>query len=101
MLIDHSTYHHFTNNGQSDSNIDVLLNSEFSTAGFPNLQTESLLKILCSKTSHLIESSHDLLVSSLTLLPSLPIITPTGNISAPRVPSDRQKIVRSQDRILH
>ena len=33
---DHNTYHHFTNEGRSDSTIDVLLCSQFTSEGFPN-----------------------------------------------------------------
>ena len=46
----HHTYHHFLNNGQSDSSIDVLLSSLVTSGGFPNQQLETLQTILCSKS---------------------------------------------------
>ena len=58
--INHKTYHHFTNNGLSDSCIDVLLQPEDSDA-------ETLEKILCMKTNPLIDSSHDALISNISL----------------------------------
>ena len=67
----HKTYHHFTNDGYSDSNIDVLIQSKFTSNGFPNSTEEELNKVLCSKTNILIDSSHDALISSV----SFPLIT--------------------------
>ena len=52
----HKTYHHFTKDGNSESNIDVLIQSDFSCNGFPNLSEEKLIKILFSKTNSLIDS---------------------------------------------
>ena len=42
----HHTYHHFMNSGYSDSSIDVLLESETNSEGFPNNNNEVLIKIL-------------------------------------------------------
>ena len=47
---DHTTYHHFTNDGMSDPSIDVLLCSNTTSEGFPNESQERLLSILCEKT---------------------------------------------------
>ena len=69
--INHHTYHHFQNEGQSDSNIDVLLSATMSSDGSPNQQEEYLLDVLCGKTCPMINSSHDLIVSRLVLDPIL------------------------------
>ena len=61
--INHNTYHHFTNDGMSDSCIDVILLGNTTTDGLPCRATESLDKVLCSKT----HSSHDVPVSTILL----------------------------------
>ena len=58
----HHTYHHFMNHGHSDSSIDVLLESEADSEGFPNNNNEKLIKILCKKSNPLIDSSHNALI---------------------------------------
>ena len=47
----HYTYHHFTNDGQSDSSIDVILASAVTSEEFPNQSHETLLKVICGKTN--------------------------------------------------
>ena len=97
--INHKTYHHFVNEGRSDSTIDALLSSEYTSSGSLNTSIETLLKILCSKTNHLVDSSHDALISSLQLPPK-PVETPTlGNIMAPKIVHSKHKIVWTDEGI--
>ena len=92
--INHKTYHHFTNNGLSDSCIDVLLQP-----ATDNSNTEFLEKILCMKTNSLIDSNHDALISTLTLthqetsksLDNIPV--------APKIEHMKHKIVWSTEGI--
>ena len=94
--INHNTYHHFINNGVSDSCIDAIIFSEVTSDGHPSSITESLTKILCSKTNPAIDSSHDALLSTFSL-PLQPIQEPTSdNIEAPRVHLARHKILWSE-----
>ena len=83
------------NNGLSDSSIDVLLSAEISSSGFFNQQFECLLDVLCSKTCPWIDSTHDLIMSSLTMDPVMPPNSSADNITAPRVPTDKHKIIWS------
>ena len=92
--INHKTYHHFTNNGLSDSCIDVLLQP-----ATDNSNTEFLEKILCMKTNPLIDSNHDALISTLALthqetsksLDNIPV--------APKIEHMKHKIVWSTEGI--
>ena len=51
VQIHQKTYHHFRGNGISDSNIDVILHPKVTSAGLPNMATESLTKVLCGKVN--------------------------------------------------
>ena len=89
--INHKTYHHFMNQGLSDSNIDVLIH--------PENNKETLEKVLCSKSNALVDSSHDVLVSTCSL-PCLPVSEiPCNNITAPKVEHSKHKIVWSEEGI--
>ena len=92
-IIHHKTYHHFLNNGLSDSNIDVLLSSNNNSCGPPTHATETLLNVLCGKTNYLVDSSHDVLVS-LTIVPAQPSKIPNmEKIKAPRIEHSKHKVV--------
>ena len=97
----HTTYHHFTNDGSSDSSIDVILRSNITSEGFPNLSKEILKKIICNKTDSTVDSSHDVLISSLSL-PAVTSSTPTSlsNVTAPRVSSTKHKVLWSEEGVL-
>ena len=98
--INHTTYHHFMNGGLSDSSIDVILTSTVTASGHPNTQVESLLSIVCSKTCELINSSHDLLITSLDLT-STPVTPPSlDNLVAPKVSDKKHRIVWSEEGIM-
>ena len=86
----HYTYHHFTNDGQSDSSIDVILASAVTSEGFPNQSHETLLKVICGKKNSYIQSSHDAILS----YPLLPCSSSPAldNINAPRIQSTKHKI---------
>ena len=98
--INHPTYHHFMNSGFSDSCIDVLLSSSVTSSGFPNTSTETLLSILCSKTCDLIDSSHDLLISSLDLPPVAKVMETVDTLVAPRVSNTKHRVVWSDEGIV-
>ena len=98
----HNTYHHFNNNGMSDSSIDVILFSKVTAEGVPGNITETIKNILCSKTNHLIDSSHDALLSTM-VLPFCPtsVITSNNTIEAPRVSHSKFKILWTDEGILN
>ena len=66
LPIKHNTYHHFIGNGLFDSDLDIVL--------FSNLPgcSESLSDIICKNSNPLIDSHHDIVVSSFSLPPSPP-----------------------------
>ena len=100
LLLNHKTYHHFLNNGLSDSNIDVIMYPKVTSDGLLSSTTESLIKILCGKTNALVDSSHDVLITSLLLPPQpQPDVSP-DNILAPKVKHSKYKVLWSEEGIL-
>ena len=94
--IGHKSHHHFTNNGLSDSNIDVLLHPEES---FDDEAAETLNKIICGKTNPLVDSTHDVLISTISLpFLSLPDVS-ADNVLAPRVQHTKHKVIWSEEGI--
>ena len=88
----HNTYHHFTGSGKSDSELDVLL-----YAG-PVTCQESLLQLHCQLDNPLMDSHHDLLVSSC----SIPHqhgkqLDKSDNLTAPRVENTRHRVIWSEE----
>ena len=84
--LNHSTYHHFLGNGASDSQLDVVLCSHESS--------EEVQRIHCKLENPLLDSHHDLIVSSFNpLLSTKPPIDKSANVTAPRVPNNREKIL--------
>ena len=93
VSLNHNTYHHFTGNGGSDSELDILL---FSNKEGVN---EELVDLLCRQENPLIDSHHDVLVSSCSI-PSKPDpVDISENVVAPRIENNRHKIVWSQEGI--
>ena len=88
--ISHSTYHHFTGDGQSDSQLDVLLHSQGAE--------EDLKQIVCKVHEPTILSHHDLIVSRFILPKTEKTVSPKLP-SAPRLKSDRVKICWSDEGI--
>ena len=97
--INHKTYHHFTNNGMSDSCIDVIIFSTISSDGIPSSVTESVCKVICGKTNPAIDSSHDALLTTFSLPPRAFPEPTTDNIEAPRLQLTRHKIIWSESGI--
>ena len=97
--LNHHTYHHFMNNGLSDSSIDVLLSAEFTCGGFPNTHQESLLSVSCGKTCPWVESSHDVIISHLIIPQAISQVSTAGNITAPRIHIEKHKVVWSEEGI--
>ena len=58
LPLHHPTHHHFVGNGDSDSQLDVLL-----FLGAPR-QAEYLLGVVCGKENPLISSHHDMVIST-------------------------------------
>ena len=89
----HTTYHHFTGNGSSDSELDVILHN--------NKADETIVDIICKKNDPLILSHHDIILSRFEL-PRVSIDSLSHQIQhpqAPRVVNDRVKIYWTQEGI--
>ena len=87
----HNTYHHFVGNGNSDSQIDVLLYSSDQNV------EEKVTNIMCSQDIPDILSHHDIILSSFTIPTkdkTQPIITYPA---APKVQHSRTRIIWSED----
>ena len=91
--INHSTYHHFIGNGNSDSNLDKLL---FTNSNSIN---ESIKAICCKLETPLVDSHHDLIVSTFKLQKLAQKVTNDENIEAPRVENLRMKVFWSDQGI--
>ena len=90
LPLHHPTHHHFTGNGDSDTQLDLLL---FCGAA---VQAESLLSVVCGKENPLITSHHDMVVSTFTSS-SVAYIPPPPALVAPRVPNTRVKVLWDQE----
>ena len=100
LPINHKSYHHFMNEGRPDSNIDVIMGCTVSSEGCSHLSSESLTKVICGKTNPLVDSSHDILVSTLKL-PKQPLLDDTsGNVTAPRIHHSKHKVIWSEEGII-
>ena len=88
----HNTYHHFVVNGNSDSQIDVLLYSSDQNV------EEKVTNIMCSQDIPDILSHHDIILSSFTI----PTKDKTQSIitypAAPKVQHSKTRIIWSEDR---
>ena len=83
----HPSHHHFTGDGLYDAQLDVLLHQ---TVTVP----EVLSDLLCKLDNPLIESAHDIIVST-CFIPSQSTISQdtSENITAPKVENTRIKII--------
>ena len=86
----HPTHHHFIGDGLFDTQLDVLL-----YAGPPE-QAEEMEKIICRLENPLVESHHDVIISTIPLPRALVSQSETVP-SAPRVPNNRVKIIWDDD----
>ena len=87
MAIGHKTYHHFTGQGKSDSEIDVILyQTDYSAS-------EKLEQIMCRNEHPGLASHHDIIFSSLYLPPTNSnVVTSAPATTAPRLPNSRVKV---------
>ena len=93
MTIPHKTYHHFVGHGTFDSNVDVIIHS--SDAPY----TEVLSDIFCIDDFPIMNSHHDIIMSSFSL-PICDLERPSEDlVTAPRVDHSRLKIKWSEEGI--
>ena len=96
--LEHNSYHHFLGNGNSDSQLDVLLRTKN--------HSEVLNKIFCKHDDPRVSSHHDALLSTI-LLPRLQKSPSVVNPLAPHVSNDRVKVhwtddgVKAYEKIVH
>ena len=95
VVINHKTYHHFTGNGESDSDLDKLFGSNI--LEYP----EIIMKIHCKKDDPTIDSHHDLIVSQFNLPKSEITLPDSQNITAPKVINDRTKVFWTSEGVEH
>ena len=89
----HPSHHHFMGNGASDAQLDLLLYSG------PPGQAEIFSSITCSLINPLVNSHHDLIVSSLPLN-FQPVLPEAENlVTAPKLPNTRVKVRWDDDGI--
>ena len=93
VQITHNTYHHFVGNGEFDSDLDVIVFSKLPSV------SEVIDDVICKHANPFINSHHDLIVSSFSLPQFTPLPTSSQNITAPRIPNDRQKVLWSEEGI--
>ena len=84
LPLNHTTYHHFTGDGTSDSEIDVILHSV-------NNATEELKDVICKLHNPTMTSHHDALISHFHLNSTATMSTSKG-LHAPKVPRKRIRI---------
>ena len=84
--LDDKTYHHFTGDGKSDSDLDKILFSR--NLKFP----ETVKKILCKLNNPAVDSHHDLILSDFFLPISETATYSPNNITAPKVENCRTKV---------
>ena len=89
----HPTYHHFLGQGEFDSALDVILHSKRKEI------SEKMKSIICKLVNPLIQSHHDLIVSSFTLPTYIDEQKDEHNVVAPRVANERMKILWAEEGI--
>ena len=87
----HSTYHHFV--GQLSSSLDRIFVANIKT------HSETLLKIHCKLSEPLINSHHDIIVSSWSLPHEEDLTISDDNIIAPKLHNNRSKVLWSDEGI--
>ena len=90
--MDHPTYHHFI--GNTSSSIDVILQKTTNS----DIPQEAILGILCSRSSHQVDSKHDIILSSFQLRFNPP--SPIQSEKNPRILNNKHKIIWSEEGIL-
>ena len=94
--IGHQTYHHFLGGGSSDSQLDYLLYSDHLSS------PEQIKAIICKLKHPLLDSHHDLIVStfSLPLVQHLEAADYSENIVAPKIINNRKKVIWTESGIV-
>ena len=88
--VSHTTYHHFLGDGLSDSHLDKLLYSHTRNT------SEKLVTIVCKLSNPLVNSHHDILVSSVNIPHVIHAPADSSkNVTAPRLVNTRNKIMWS------
>ena len=83
----HPSHHHFTGQGMYDAQLDVLLHQSESSP-------EVLSNVICKLSNPLVESAHDIIISTCPLKLKAPIIhDQSENITAVKVKNNRVKII--------
>ena len=90
-LIPKATYHHFV--GNTESHLDKIFFSR------NVIKEESLQRIECGLTNPLIDSHHDLLVSTVSIPSSDEEDSTDGNVVAPVIENKRVKVIWSEQGI--
>ena len=88
--VDHKTYHHFMGEGISDSDLDILLYSNHENV------YEQLAHLRCGQVDQLVDSHHDVLISTCNIPYTLSDVLPQPLNSAPRIENNRHKIIWSE-----
>ena len=83
----HPSHHHFTGQGLHDAQLDVLLHQTDSTP-------EVLTEVICKLSHPLVDSAHDIILSTCPLSPQAPVLhDQSENISAVKVNNERLKVI--------
>ena len=83
------TYHHFQGDGKSDSYLDKLFYSKYLT------QAEAITCIECKLENPLVNSHHDIILSSWSSPKEAQTCPSAENIVAPLIPNHRVKVISS------
>ena len=89
----HKTYHHFVGEGLFDSNLDVILHPK----NPPNY--EAVLNIICKFHDWLVDSHHDIILTTMSLPTSVEEHSDVNLVQAPRIDNNRVQIIWADDKI--
>ena len=89
----HKTYHHFVGEGLFDSNLDVILHPK----NPPNY--EAVLNIICKFHDWLVDSHHDIILTTMSLPTSVEEHIDVNLVQAPRIDNNRVQIIWADDKI--
>ena len=92
LPIPHKTYHHFLGHGAFDSSIDIIMLSKTKSV------SEQILDVFCKFDHPMIQSHHDIILSSCSL-PASPQEPLPAVAIAPRIENTRTKVLWSESSI--
>ena len=87
----HNTYHHFIGEGKFDSDIDIILHSDYSSIH------EEVVEVICKKENPLVLSHHDIILSAVIIPSERVPELPDDLVTAPRVTNIRKKIAWTEE----